>query len=98
MSLLGLQVVVLLAVASVAGRAMGSSEMTFELPDNAEQCFHEEIGKGTRCTLEFQVCYSDSHYTRLLTTSEAFVDLLQLTHICSVFVALEQVHQLCRPF
>ena len=31
-------------------------ELTFELPDNAKECFHEVIEKGTESTLEFQVC------------------------------------------
>ncbi|GAB6020198.1 hypothetical protein CHUAL_002919 [Chamberlinius hualienensis] len=30
-------------------------ELTFELPDNAKQCFHEEIKTGVKCTVEFQV-------------------------------------------
>ncbi|XP_075345328.1 transmembrane emp24 domain-containing protein 7 isoform X2 [Mycteria americana] len=41
----------LLLVACVAR----ASEITFELPDNAKQCFYEEIVQGTKCTLEFQV-------------------------------------------
>lgn len=32
-----------------------ASELTFELPDNAKQCFYEDIIIGTKCTLEFQV-------------------------------------------
>ena len=35
-------------------------ELTFELPDNAKECFHEIIEEGTESTLEFQVmvqCY-----------------------------------------
>lgn len=35
--------------------AVDASEITFELPDNAKQCFYEEIVQGTKCTLEFQV-------------------------------------------
>ena len=31
-------------------------ELTFELPDSAKECFHEEITQGTESTLEFQVC------------------------------------------
>uniref|UniRef100_A0A8C5PKJ2 Transmembrane emp24 domain-containing protein 7 n=1 Tax=Leptobrachium leishanense TaxID=445787 RepID=A0A8C5PKJ2_9ANUR len=38
-----------------------SSEITFELPDNAKQCFYEDITKGTKCTLEFQVI-TGGHY------------------------------------
>jgi len=30
-------------------------ELTFELPDNANQCFYEDIEKGTKSTLEYQV-------------------------------------------
>ncbi|XP_002737106.1 transmembrane emp24 domain-containing protein 3-like [Saccoglossus kowalevskii] len=30
-------------------------ELTFELPDNARQCFHEEIDEGVKVRLEFQV-------------------------------------------
>jgi len=30
-------------------------ELTFELPDNAVQCFYEEVKAGVDCVLEFQV-------------------------------------------
>ena len=30
-------------------------ELTFELPDNAKECFFEEIEVGTDFTVEFQV-------------------------------------------
>lgn len=33
----------------------GGVELTFELPDNAKECFHQEIGKNISSTLEFQV-------------------------------------------
>jgi len=36
-----------------------ASELTFELPDNAKQCFYEDITIGTKCTLEFQVPDAD---------------------------------------
>lgn len=32
-----------------------ATELTFELPDSAKECFYEEIKKNTSCTLEFQV-------------------------------------------
>ncbi|KAM5191894.1 transmembrane emp24 domain-containing protein 7-like [Mantella aurantiaca] len=38
-----------------------ASEITFELPDNAKQCFYEDITQGTKCTLEFQVI-TGGHY------------------------------------
>uniref|UniRef100_A0ABM5FT16 Uncharacterized protein isoform X3 n=1 Tax=Pogona vitticeps TaxID=103695 RepID=A0ABM5FT16_9SAUR len=43
------------------GWAARASEITFELPDNAKQCFYEEIVQGTKCTLEFQVI-TGGHY------------------------------------
>lgn len=45
----------LLLVWALAACAARASEITFELPDNAKQCFYEEIAQGTKCTLEFQV-------------------------------------------
>ena len=30
-------------------------ELTFELPDSAEQCFYEEITRGIKSTIEYQV-------------------------------------------
>lgn len=36
-------------------------ELTFELPDNAKECFYEEIEAGTDFTVEFQV-YIRSKY------------------------------------
>lgn len=45
--------------ASVLARA-AAVELTFELPDNAKECFYEEIEKGTECTLEYQVGREDS--------------------------------------
>lgn len=47
-----LLLLVLLVLRACTARA---SEITFELPDNAKQCFYEEIAQGTKCTLEFQV-------------------------------------------
>lgn len=38
----------------LCGVVLGS-ELTFELPDNAKQCYYEDIIIGTKCTLEFQV-------------------------------------------
>jgi len=35
----------------------GANELTFELPDNAKECFHENLKVGSKFTLEFQVCY-----------------------------------------
>lgn len=41
-------------------------ELTFELPDNAKQCFHEDIRQGVESTVEFQVfrkCINSHHLT-----------------------------------
>ena len=32
-----------------------ATELTFELEDNARQCFHEIVKKGIKTTLEYQV-------------------------------------------
>lgn len=42
----------LLAFIATLSRAI---ELTFELPDNANQCFYEEIKQGIDSTIEFQV-------------------------------------------
>lgn len=34
---------------------VASVELTFELPDNAKECFHENIKKDVSSTFEFQV-------------------------------------------
>ena len=50
--------VILLAMAS---RHILAVELTFELPDNARECFYEVIEKDTEATLEFQVV-TGGHY------------------------------------
>ncbi|XP_013788650.1 transmembrane emp24 domain-containing protein 7-like [Limulus polyphemus] len=35
--------------------SVSAVELTFELPDNAKQCFYEEVTEGTLSTVEFQV-------------------------------------------
>lgn len=52
----GCRLLVLLLLLLVPGPS-SASEITFELPDNAKQCFYEDITQGTKCTLEFQVLY-----------------------------------------
>ena len=37
-------------------KQIGSNELTFELPDNAKECFHEKLKVGSKFVLEFQVC------------------------------------------
>jgi len=50
-----------LAVAFVVVGSTDAVELTFELPDNAKECFFEVIEKGTEATLEFQVV-TGGHY------------------------------------
>lgn len=50
----------LVAVAASVLARVAAVELTFELPDNAKECFYEEIEKGTECTLEYQVRQEDS--------------------------------------
>lgn len=45
----------LLTLVSISQTQSKSTELTFELPDNAKQCFHEDIVAGAKATLEFQV-------------------------------------------
>ncbi|XP_074736378.1 transmembrane emp24 domain-containing protein 3 [Strix uralensis] len=39
----------------------GSTELTFELPDSHRQCFHQELGRGLKFTLDYQVI-TGGHY------------------------------------
>jgi hypothetical protein len=34
---------------------ISANELTFELPDNAKECFHEKLKIGSKYILEFQV-------------------------------------------
>ncbi|XP_014663161.1 PREDICTED: transmembrane emp24 domain-containing protein 7-like [Priapulus caudatus] len=43
-----------LGVASILSISL-AVELTFELPDDQRQCFHENIDRGVNCTIEFQV-------------------------------------------
>lgn len=54
MDVLNLKSIVALLLV-VALSSVQAVELTFELPDNAKQCFHEEIGKDVKSTIEFQV-------------------------------------------
>uniref|UniRef100_A0A8V5GSV4 Uncharacterized protein n=2 Tax=Melopsittacus undulatus TaxID=13146 RepID=A0A8V5GSV4_MELUD len=51
----------IVGVADAAAAGGLHSEITFELPDNARQCFYKEIIQGSKCTLEFQVI-TGGHY------------------------------------
>ena len=36
-------------------KQISSNELTFELPDNAKECFNEKLKVGAKYVLEFQV-------------------------------------------
>lgn len=46
---------VILFLQSLLILVVRGEELTFELPDSARQCFHQEIKQGDKCTFEFQV-------------------------------------------
>lgn len=46
-------------------------ELTFELPDNAKECFHEEIQKNQTAALEFQVRAKNSWCSAMITCNRA---------------------------
>lgn len=48
-------IVVSIVVALLTLIVVECTELTFELEDNARQCFYEDIKKDTKGTLEFQV-------------------------------------------
>ncbi len=49
----------------VLSSAAEAVELTFELPDNAKECFHEVIEEGTEATLEFQASHINTSWLRL---------------------------------
>ena len=36
-------------------KAVDANELTFELPDNANECFYEKLRLGSKLVLEYQV-------------------------------------------
>lgn len=50
-------------------------ELTFELPDNAKQCFYEEIKEHTKTTVEFQVIIGGNYDVDLVITGPGNVEL-----------------------
>lgn len=49
------QVLLLLFLLLLRAERLRSAELTFELPDNAKQCFHEEVEQGVKFSLDYQV-------------------------------------------
>lgn len=50
-----LQMLLLLLLLLLRAEPLRSAELTFELPDNAKQCFHEEVEQGVKFSLDYQV-------------------------------------------
>lgn len=45
----------LLLLLLLRAERLRGAELTFELPDNAKQCFHEEVEQGVKFSLDYQV-------------------------------------------
>lgn len=56
-----MRLLVLFIIFSTQGRLSQSTELTFELPDRKTECFYEEIEKGTKSVIDFQVGFN-SHF------------------------------------
>lgn len=53
-----MRLLVLFIILITQGRVSRSTELTFELPDRKTECFYEEIEKGTKSVIDFQVCFN----------------------------------------
>lgn len=49
------QMLLLLLLLLLRAERLRGAELTFELPDNAKQCFHEEVEQGVKFSLDYQV-------------------------------------------
>ena len=52
-----LRLLINILIIAILSRGSSGVELTFELPDNAKECFYEVIEEGKTSTVEFQVCY-----------------------------------------
>ncbi|KAK7808756.1 hypothetical protein U0070_024562 [Myodes glareolus] len=55
------QLLLLLLLLLLQAERLRGTELTFELPDNAKQCFHEEVEQGVKFSLDYQVI-TGGHY------------------------------------
>ncbi|KAM7337186.1 hypothetical protein ACRRTK_003305 [Alexandromys fortis] len=55
------QMLLLLLLLLLRAERLRGAELTFELPDNAKQCFHEEVEQGVKFSLDYQVI-TGGHY------------------------------------
>lgn len=46
---------ILLVFISLILKKVLATELTFELPDNAKECFHDKLKSGSTFVLEYQV-------------------------------------------
>lgn len=51
----GCLIVVFLLILKLSISSITAVELTFELPDNAKECFYQDIQKNQTASLEFQV-------------------------------------------
>lgn len=52
-------------------------ELTFELPDNAKQCFYEEIKESTKTRIEFQVIIGGNYDVDLVVSGPGNAELFK---------------------
>ncbi|UJR15724.1 hypothetical protein I4U23_002659 [Adineta vaga] len=64
---------------TVLFREISSNELTFELPDNAKDCFHENLKTGSKYVLEFQVVTGGNYDVDLELKSPSGKILYQVT-------------------
>lgn len=58
---------------------ISAGELTFELPDNAKECFHEQLKVGSKYVLEFQVVTGGNYDVDLIFKSPSGRILYQAT-------------------
>jgi hypothetical protein len=70
-------------------------ELTFELPDNAKECFFQEIDKNTTATLEFQVNFVTLFHFNYNSVKIVLDEFAEVTsNERNIF---ERVHKECSP-
>ena len=72
------------------------TELTFELEDNAKQCFHEVIKKDTKCTLEFQVMLQGEKFLLVNLLFVFIFSVLSFVHELKDTIGIAMIRALTR--
>lgn len=67
-------------------------ELTFELPDNAKECFYQDIKKNQSATLEFQVHY---YFITFVLLGQIIVDVA-IVDLCLLHIKYNYCNQLVK--